>query len=254
MKRAYVFGAILLAITLAVLACNLPANPNRIQKYLSGTQTAEAGLQIPTAETAAVEPTDNFPEPPPVSSRCDLFTGLELPVYLLDVYPNSSSLMIYVEFPAGVIGLEDGTDDGAPWEYSATLGDVQSRWCAVFEGADYAGRLYCMFPLPKEYHNAAKPLSVQVNLCQKPIVSIPRQSVVVQDLPAAASSGSSNGGDESGPDILTIQGFYLELTNICGEEPWLIGVCRDDWAEWCACMGGVWEVDERMDFCDCILP
>ena len=251
MKRAYVFVLFLLAISVAILACNMPANSDRIQRYLSGTQTAEARIQ-PAPQENASEPAEVIPENPPAISRCDLFTGLDLPVYLLDVYEHSPSLVIYVEFPAGVVGLEDGTDDGAPWEYSATLGDLDSLWCAVFEEAEHAGRLYCMLPLPKAYHNAAKPLTVQVNNCDTSIVSVPRQSVVVLEAPPAGSTGGTTGGTTGGSEseegsegIESILGVFGIFTTVCGVEPHSVAWAPNGYEEWCECMGGSYSTEVR---------
>ena len=251
MKRAHIFGTYVMVIVAAIIACYLPASSERIQWYISGTQTAEAYSNITPTEKVT-EPTENIPDSPEIPSRCDLFSELELPVFLLEVFTNSPNLVIYVEFPDGVIGLEDDTDDGAPWEYSATLGDMQSLWCADFDEVEHAGRLYCMLPLPKEYHNAVRPLSLNVNLCDHPVVWIPQQSLVVEEQHASGSNYGSSVQSPEGPDEESnsepgsegFQGIFGIFTTVCGAEPASHTYENNGYREWCECMGGenAWEV------------
>jgi hypothetical protein len=241
MKRAIVLGPFLLAILLVILSCTLPANPDLIQQYVAGTQTADAANlntspQYTQAENQiAVETT---PTPHAAVSRCGLYSESDLRVILLGVFPDSRSLTTYIEFPEAVIGLEDGTEDGYPWEYTANLGDFPSIWCALLEGEDYAGRLYCMLPLPKEYHNSTKPFSLHVNLCDTPIVSIPALSIVVEE---GSAVGSSNGAVPGPTPEEGFQGIFDQFSTICGAEPATGFNCTYEYSEWCRCMGGSYE-------------
>jgi hypothetical protein len=243
MKRARAFWPFLLTITLVLVSCNYPTNPKIIERYVAGTQTEEAAypiIETQPEETANQFTADATLAPPAPVSRCELFPEANLPIFLLEVYPESSSLILYVEFPEGVTGLEDGTEDGFPWEYSANLGDMQSTWCALFEGEDYAGRLYCMLPLPKEYQNAAKPFSLYVNYCESPIVTIPALSVMVEEKPAVGSSNGSGGsGSETTPEGYA--GIIVQLFSICGSEPPGGFTCKSEYADWCTCMSGSYE-------------
>jgi hypothetical protein len=249
MKRAIVLGPFLLAIILAILSCTLPANPELIQQYIVGTQTADAANLSARAQNTQAEDqiaVETTPAPLAAVSRCDLYSESDLRVILLGVYPDNRSLTTYIEFPEAVIGLEDDIEDGYPWEYTANLGDFPSIWCALLEGEDYAGRLYCMLPLPKEYHNTAKPFSLFVNNCDTPIVSIPSLSIVVEDSPAA---GSNSGSDPGSTSEEGIQGIFEQFTTLCGAEPAAGFNCTYEYSEWCVCMGGSYECSgEGMGF------
>jgi hypothetical protein len=249
MKRATVIGPFLLAIILVILSCSLPANPDLIQQYVAGTQTADAAnLSTSPQYTQAENQTavETTPAPLAAVSRCELFSESDLRVILLGVYADSRSLTTYIEFPEAVIGLEDDTEDGYPWEYTANLGDFPSIWCALMEGEDYAGRLYCMLPLPKEYHNSAKHFSLFVNNCDTPIFSIPSLSIVVEDGPAVGTTGESDSGSTSEEGI---QGVFGQFTTLCGAEPATGFNCTNDYVDWCICMGGSYECSgEGMGF------
>jgi hypothetical protein len=252
MKRAIVLGPFLLAILLVILSCTLPANPDLIQQYIAGTQTAEAANLSTSPQYTQAEnqmAAETTPSPLAAVSRCDLYSESDLRVILLGVYPESRSLTTYIEFPEAVIGLEDDTEDGYPWEYSANLGDFPSIWCALLEGEDYAGRLYCMLPLPKEYHNSVKPFSLFVNNCDTPIVSIPSLSIVVEEGPSPIGSGSTGGPDPEPTSEEGIQGIFEQFTTLCGAEPAAGFNCTYEYSEWCACMGGSYECSgEGMGF------
>jgi hypothetical protein len=146
-------------------------DPEYLTYLLSRTQTSMA------AEKAAADtPTPTLKPELESDSRCDLFADLEMSAVLYNIYPWDTNLKMYVKFPQWVIGLEDGTDDGFPWEYTATLGDVQSSGCDVFEGETFTAHLTCIFPLPSEYKNAAKHFVLHDNGCEE-ILSIPMLSL-----------------------------------------------------------------------------
>ncbi len=162
-------------------------------------------------------------------SRCDLFADEELSVVLYGIYPGDTTVKMYVKFKDEVIGLEDGQDDGLPWDYSVKIGDVESFGCDVFEGETYAGRLYCVLPLPSEYRNAARPAAVRVNGCDHDLLSIPQLSLLVEK---TAGSGGSGGGSSSGAD----KKLSVQFTKLCGVKP--EPICSWVFNQWCDCMGG----------------
>jgi hypothetical protein len=183
-----------------------------------------------------------------------LFAGEELSVVLYGIYPGDTTLKMYVKFANGVIGKEDGGDDGFPWEYSVKIGEVESMGCDIFEGETYAGRLYCVLPLPPEYRDAAKPAAFRVNGCSKDLLSIPRLSLTVEK-PAAGSAGSggsagssSSGG--SGGSSSSHVAFPANMNALCGSQPPAVDIfCSQDFEDWCNCMGGTYDCDYS-DECD----
>ncbi len=174
-------------------------------------------------------------------SRCDLFTDEELSVVLYGIYPSDTSVKMYVKFESGeVIGLEDGTDDGFSWDYTATLGEVESLGCNIFEGEEYAGRLYCVLPLPAEYRNAAKQFFLYVNECPEKLLSIPRLSLTVEKM---AGSGGSGGGSSGGSD----KKLSVQFKKLCGVAP---EQCSLGFEVWCNCMGGYYWCENPNPVCD----
>ena len=232
MKSRILVGSIIIFITWMLVACNSEPDPEYLAYLLSGTQTAMA------AEQAA----KNTPTPTPTKglgtdSRCDLFADEDLSVVLYSLYPWDTNLKMYVKFSNGVVGLEDGKDDGFPWEYTATIGDVESSGCDIFEGEDYAGRLYCIFPLPSEYRNAAKPFALHVNGCNTELLSIPMLSLTTEKV---AASGGSSGGSSSG----TLYKFPGTILKLCGDKPVVeAGHYNSAMDAWCSCMGGTYTAD-----------
>ena len=63
MKRAIIFGSFLIAILLILSACNLPVNPEVIQRYVSGTQTAQAEDSSVREPNPAIDTTPSNPLP-----------------------------------------------------------------------------------------------------------------------------------------------------------------------------------------------
>ena len=163
-------------------------------------------------------------------SRCDLFADEVLSVVLHGIYPSDTSLKMYVKFEDKVIGLEDGLEDGLSWDYSVMIGEVESFGCDIFEGETYAGRLYCVLPLPAEYRNAAKPAAVRVNGCPEDLLSIPQLSLLVEK-PVAGSGGSGDGSSGGSDKKLSAQ-----FTKLCGVKPEQI--CSWVYNQWCDCVGG----------------
>jgi hypothetical protein len=190
-------------------------------------------------------------------SRCDLFADGELSVVLYGIYPGDTTVKMYVKFGNGkVIGLEDGRDDGLSWDYSVKIGEVESFGCDVFEGETFAGRLYCVLPLPPEYRNAARPAVVRVNGCNRDLLSIPQLSLLVEK-PAAGSAetGGVAGSSSSGKSGSSHVALPANLNVICGSRPTALGVyCSAKIEEWCNCMGGEYSCNHFtnmvQDVCD----
>ncbi len=191
-------------------------------------------------------------------SRCDLFADEELSVVLYGIYPGDTTVKMYVKFEDKVIGLEDGRDDGLPWEYSAKIGEVESFGCGIFEGEDYAGRLYCILPLPPEYRNAARPAVVHVNGCPEALLSIPLLSLLVEKTSAGSggpggsgASGSSSGSGGSGKSGSSQVALPVNLKAVCGSDPGTFAsYCSQEYEAWCNCMGGSYYCDGTMDQCN----
>ena len=146
-----------------------------------------------TLPAPTLKPTYSLLSEPAAFSRCELFEMESLSLFILDIKPGDASVLVYIQFPNKVIGLEDQQhDDGLPWEYSTTLGESPSTWCSLFEGTTYSGRLYCMFPLPKEYKNTAQPFVLFINECNPPIFSVDKHSLLVEK-----SAGSGNSAEHT---------------------------------------------------------
>ncbi len=188
-------------------------------------------------------------------SRCDLFADEELSVVLYGIYPGDTTVKMYVKFESGeVIGLEDGRDDGFPWEYSVKIGEVESFGCGIFEGEVYAGRLYCVLPLPPEYRNAARPAVVHVNGCPEALLSIPQLSLLVEQSAAGAGgsggTGGSSGSGGSGKSGSSQVALPSNLSALCGNQPPAVDIfCSQVFEAWCNCMGGRYDCDYS-DECD----
>jgi uncharacterized membrane protein YgcG len=182
-------------------------------------------------------------------SRCDLFANEELSVVLYGIYPGDTTVKMYIKFESGeVIGLEDGRDDGLSWDYSVKIGEVESFGCGIFEGEIFAGRLYCVLPLPPEYRNAARPAAVHVNGCPEAILSIPQLSLLVEKTSAGSggsggtggSSGSSSSGSSGGSGSSQVA-LPVNLNVLCGSNPGpSVTSCYPDYEAWCNCMGGLY--------------
>ena len=158
-------------VFIILVACNLPSTT--VQNR-TPSDPANKQLSVPT-QTIFLEPTP--------TSRCNLYLGESLSLFVLGIKPGDGSVLTYTEFSNKVIGVEDQRDDGLPWEYSATLGESASVWCKLFEGAAFSGRLYCLFPLPKEYRNTTQVFNLYVNHCKTPIYSVANQSLMVEKAP-----------------------------------------------------------------------
>jgi hypothetical protein len=230
MRKKIVVRIVLFLFVLSMSACNSEPDPEYLSYLLSGTQTAMAAENAPTP-TKGLGP----------DSRCGLFADEDLSVVLYSIYPWDTNLKMYVKFPDGVVGLEDGMDDGFPWEYTATLGDVESMGCDVLEGDTYAGRLYCIFALPSEYRNAAKPFVLHVNGCNTELLSIPMLSLATEKV---AASGGSAGDSSSGYSYM----FPGTILKLCGEMPFVpAGYYSSALDSWCNCMGGTYPADFLCD-------
>jgi hypothetical protein len=223
-------GLFLLLAVGMLVACEKEPDPEYLAYLLSRTQTAMA-------------PTPTYT--PEADSRCDLFADEELSVVLYSIYPWDTNLKMYVKFGSGkVIGLQDGTDDGLSWDYAVTIGDVESVGCDVFEGETYAGRLYCILPLPPEYKDAARPAVVRVNGCDQDLLSIPLLSMSMEKVAGSSGSGGS-GGTTGGSPSGALKQLPNDVLKLCGDAPtsleWQICSCSspDSYIEeWCSCMGG----------------
>jgi hypothetical protein len=221
MNKKTIVGVVLFLFVASLGACSSEPDPEYLAYLLSRTQTAmaaeEAAKYTPTP-TEKVEP----------ESRCGVYTGEELSVVLYSINPGDTIVKLYVNFPNGVIGKEDGRDDGFPWEYTATIGEMQSLGCDIFEGELYAGRLYCVVPIPAEYRNAAKPFVLRVNWCDQDILSIPMLSLMTEK-PMAGSGGGSGASGK-------LPGKFVKLCAAAPPE-----ACSPAYENWCNCMGGVFE-------------
>jgi hypothetical protein len=215
MKKKMLVGLVVLLAIWIPGACSTEPDPEYLAYLLSRTQTA-------------MSPTPTYT--PEVNTRCDLFADEELSVVLYSINPWDTNLKMYVKFKNGVIGKEDGTDDGLSWDYSVTIGEVESMGCDIFEGETYAGRLYCILPLPPEYRNAAKPAAVRVNGCPEDLLSIPQLSLLVEK-PVAGSGGSGDGSSGGSDKKLSVQ-----FTKLCSVKP--EPICSTIFSQWCDCMGG----------------
>ena len=200
MKKRMLVGLAMLMAVWILGACT--ADPEYLAYLLSRTQTA-------MALTPTYTPESGF--------RCNLFANEELSVVLYSIYPGDTSLTLYIDFSRRVIGLEDGRDDGLPWEYLVKIGEVESLGCDIIEGEAFVGRLYCVLPLPPEHRNAVKPFVFRVNGCDHDLLSIPRLSLTTEKV--AGSGSGSNGNSES-----------------CGAAPQ--AGCNQDYEDWCNCKGG----------------
>lgn len=239
MQLFFLSRVAILWVSLLLASCG--ANPDTQTPPV--TQTVTIALKNEQATvTGTLLPTSQS------TSRCELFTNADLSITLLDFYPTSSSLTLYAEFPGAVIGLEDDTDDGFPWQYTASLGSIQSIWCALFEGDEHIGRLYCRVPLPVEYRNTPQPFLLYVNLCQTPVLSIPALDLQTAADMAPGASSSQNAEVESNlNDDLNDQSL-----RICGTAP--SSSCSLEFENWCGCMGGYYSCWEAYDFPKCDIP
>ncbi len=213
---------------LLLAACS--QSPNRVENQPIYDQPPEATADVPgTIEDAS--PTAE------ISSPCERFSGVDISIHLLDFYPTSSSLTLYAEFPRAVTGFDEGGNNVASWQYTASLGDVESVWCSTFEGEQHAGRLYCRIPLPVEYRGTSKPFVLSANLCEAPILSIPALELT----PTENSTGSNLDND-----------LHEQSLKICGSAP--EGSCSAEFEHWCSCMGGFYSCWETYDFPKCDIP
>lgn len=115
------------------------------------------------------------------STRCDLFDGMEFSLILLNIPRETTNLTLYLKMLGGVPGLElEITDDPDPWIYSALLGNTESEECS-FQG--YESRLYCTFVLPATALGSAQDLTLYLNECDDPILSLPQVSITEPKLP-----------------------------------------------------------------------
>jgi hypothetical protein len=230
-----------------LVACESEPDPEYLAYLLSRTQTAMAAEKV----------AENTPTPTEEPySRCDLFADEELSVVLYSINPWDTNLKMYVKFKNGaVIGLEDGRDDGLSWDYSVKIGEVESIGCDIFEGETYAGRLYCILPLPPEYKDAARPAVFRVNGCTKDLLTIPLLSLTMEKV--AGSGGSGGSGGTAGGSLAGK--LPKDVFKLCGDSPgmleWQACSCSspDSYIEeWCNCMGG--SITCVAGSCSCDIP
>jgi hypothetical protein len=130
----------------------------------------------PPAEVQVVPSPTPTEEPVPEYSRCDLFSPEQTTLTMFDIQPGSTVLNFYISLPTALPGLEEPVEgDNDPWLYSALVGPTGIEDC-TFQG--YTQRLYCAAILPESAMDTVQALSVFVNLCDHPIFSHPRVSII----------------------------------------------------------------------------
>jgi hypothetical protein len=113
--------------------------------------------------------------------RCNLFQELETSLVLLNIPAETMILPLYFKIGGGIPGLGlDIPDDPDPWQYNALLGSIESYKCSL-QGFD--DRLYCMFTLPPDAAGTALDLTLFLNGCDDPVISLPAVTIP-EPLPA----------------------------------------------------------------------
>jgi hypothetical protein len=126
-----------------------------------------------------IYPYTSYEEPAPEPANfCDFFEGDKMSIVLLDFNPDETfNQWLFIEwpeydpnnpvFPQGWPGVEVPIPgDPDPWEYTATLGNIQAGHCDFF---DYARRLYCYFDLTLTMLDTAQKFELRSNKCAEPI-------------------------------------------------------------------------------------
>lgn len=148
-------------------------------KDLNGNPVASTQIQVyveDVVEPVLVEQPTATPTEVPYS-RCDLFDQATTTITLHDIPVLTTDLTAYFTFQMLVPGLEEEIPgDLAVWEYSALLGEFPSNQC-TYRG--YSQRLYCTFSgFPEWMFGTTQTVQVFVNLCNEPILTFERVSVL----------------------------------------------------------------------------
>ena len=153
--------------------------PTRIFPTATEVLSQAAPQQIPTSPAQIA-----------VTQYCDTFDGIDMKVVYMDWMPGVP-LEFYFKMPGGVPGLEkDIPGASGEWEYFAKIGDYSSSDCDIIQG--YKERLYCTIALPKEYSNAMRSLTLNVNKCDSDIYS--NKTAFLPGIEKAKGGGGGSSG------------------------------------------------------------
>lgn len=125
-------------------------------------------------------PTIPPPEPVP-PHRCAYFDSLDIKLTFHTILEGDETMTLYLNIPGGVPGLEkEIPGDSGPFNYSATIGRLESIKCNFRE---YANRLYCVFPLKLTYYNTAQQFDLFLEGCDTAVFSHGYLTIPVETLP-----------------------------------------------------------------------
>ncbi len=153
----------------------------------SGGDSPEAVASVQSSPTVPIDqpppppPQESSPDPESALGRCNLFQELETSLVLLNIPAETMILPLYFKIEGGIPGLGlDIPDDPGSWEYNALLGSIESYKCSL---QGFNDRLYCMFTLPPDAPGTALDLTLFLNGCDDPVISLPAVSIP-EPLPA----------------------------------------------------------------------
>lgn len=121
---------------------------------------------------------------------CDEFMRDQMEITSSFVATDTGFFTLYVKNP----GPYPIPGPDANWGYTALLGEIPAVDC-YFQGFD--DRVYCSFIIPEPLYNTAQPLRLFSSLCEPPIYTHDRVSILTRE-PTAPESPDEPEGCHSG--------------------------------------------------------